>query len=87
MSLFHPKIRLPLWAAVAILAAAYLVRSVARGLDFRPDLPSDAVVLVLFLALVAAVYLSRRLRATEKVDDTLPEKVEDEDERPGQERE
>ena len=54
------SIRLPLWAAVAIVALVYLLRSAMRGFDFRPDLPGDAVVLVLFVVVLAAVAYVRR---------------------------
>ena len=47
--------RLPLWAAVGIVAAVYVVRSATRGFDFRPDLPGDAVVLGLFAIVLGIV--------------------------------
>jgi len=75
MTLAHPEIRMPLWAAVAIPAAAYVVRSVARGMDFTPDLPTDAIVFGGLAVLVLAVWLARRTaphqgddRSTQKVD-------------------
>ena len=52
--------RLPLWAAVAIVALIYIGRSAVRGFDFRPDLPGDAVVLVLFVAVLAVLAYVRR---------------------------
>lgn len=51
----RPRFRLPLWAAFAVVGAAYLVRSVLRGFDFRPDLPMDAVLLLLLAIVVALV--------------------------------
>jgi len=51
----RPRFRLPLWAAIAIPAAAYAVRSIARGFDFVPDMPTDAIVAALLLAIVAVV--------------------------------
>lgn len=52
----RPRIRLPIWAAVAIAAAAYVARSlVLRGGDFALDMPSDAVALTVFIVGVAAV--------------------------------
>jgi hypothetical protein len=61
VTLFHPSLRLPTWAAVGIVAAAYFVRSAMRGWDFRPDLPVDAVIL-LVLAVILALrwYLQRQ---------------------------
>lgn len=56
----RPRFRMPLWAAFAIAGAAYVVRSITRGFDFRPDLPMDAILLVL---LVLAVGLVGWLRA------------------------
>jgi hypothetical protein len=43
---------MPMWAAVAIVAAAYMARSALRGWDFRPDLPVDAVLATTFVALI-----------------------------------
>lgn len=51
---------MPLWAAVAIPAAAYVIRSVSRGFDFRPDLPSDLLAFALFAAVFAVVAIARR---------------------------
>jgi hypothetical protein len=48
-------LRLPLGVAAGIAVGAYLLRSVARGFDFRPDLPIDVVVLVLLLLVLAGV--------------------------------
>lgn len=55
----RPHFRMPLWAALAIAAGAYVVRSAMRGLDFHPDLPSDAIVLVILLTLVGLVWWLR----------------------------
>jgi len=55
----RPRLRAPLWAAFAIAVAAYVVRSVMRGFDFRPDLPTDAVVLVALFVAVALVFYVR----------------------------
>ncbi len=61
MSLFHPSVRLPAWAAVAIVTAAYVVRSAIRGWDFRPDLPVDAVILIVLVAILTLRwYLARQ---------------------------
>lgn len=73
MSLFHPKSRLPLWAALAIPAAAYLYRSISRGFDFRPDVPSDIIVFAVFAVGLGAIAWSRRTLANERDDKTADE--------------
>jgi hypothetical protein len=80
----RPSFKLPLWAAVAIAAAAYVVRSIARGGDFTPELPGDAVVYVLLVLVVAAVGLGRA-RAAHEGDDELTGKVDQDDGTPDQE--
>ena len=67
----RPHFRLPLWAAVAIVAAVYVVRSIVRGMDFRPDLPVDAIVLGLFVLVVAMVAYVRNVVAREEPDDAV----------------
>ena len=83
--MIRPSFKLPLWAAVAIAAAAYVVRSIARGGDFTPELPGDAVVYVLLLLVIAAVGLGRA-RAAHESDDELTGEVNKKDGTPGQER-
>jgi len=51
---------MPLWAALAIVLAAYVVRSVSRGFDFAPDLPGDAVALISLLVVLVLVGWLRR---------------------------
>ena len=51
----RPRFRIPLWVALTVPAAAYVIRSAARGFDFAPDLPLDAVVLAVLLVVVAVV--------------------------------
>ncbi|HEY5541215.1 MAG TPA: hypothetical protein VIL41_07165 [Coriobacteriia bacterium] len=65
----RPRFRLPLWAATVVVAVAYVGRSVLRGMDFRPDWPSDAVVLGLFLLVVAMVAYVRRVVTREDSQD------------------
>lgn len=50
---------MPIWAAVIAVAVVYIGRSAIRGWDFRPDLPIDAVLLVVFLALIGLSMLPR----------------------------
>jgi hypothetical protein len=56
----HPRIHIPAWAAVAVVAAAYVVRSALRGWDFAPDLPWDLVVALTLVALLVARSVLRR---------------------------
>lgn len=46
---------MPIWAAFAIVGVAYVARSVMRGFDFRPDMPMDAILLVLLVVAVGLV--------------------------------
>jgi hypothetical protein len=52
-----------------ILAAAYVVRSVMRGFDFRPDLPLDAVAIALIALVLGLVAYSR---ATQEDESAVP---------------
>ncbi|MHB1323397.1 MAG: hypothetical protein ACYCXZ_03510 [Coriobacteriia bacterium] len=52
--MLRPRITIPLWAAVAIPAAAYASRALLRG-TLRPDLPQDAIVFGV-LAVVLVLY-------------------------------
>ena len=70
MSLLHPRFRLPLWAVIALPLAAYLYRSVARGFDFRPDMPIDLVVLAMFAVIVGLAVWSRSASADERDEET-----------------
>jgi hypothetical protein len=54
-----PRLRIPLWAAVSIPAAAYAIRSMVRG-SFTPDLPEDAIVAAILVALLSLAALRRR---------------------------
>lgn len=59
----RPRIRIPLSLAVGIVAAVYAVRSAMRGFDWRPDMPTDAVVLVAFLVVLGVVAYVRRTQS------------------------
>ena len=71
----RPSLRLPIWGALAIIAAAYLLRSVVvRGGDFSLQLPDDAIAFValgIAVAFVAWVRHDRRRheRTQEEQDD------------------
>ncbi len=57
----RPRVRIPLWAALAIPGAVYTVRALAlRAGDFSPDLPGDAITGALLIAAVVLVGLARR---------------------------
>lgn len=78
-----PRMRIPLWAAVAIPAAAYAIRSIARG-TLAPDLPGDAVVMasLTIVLLLAARYGA----AAQRSNQDLPGEVHDSDDREGTDR-
>lgn len=68
-----PRLRIPLWAAVAIPAAAYAIRSLLRG-SMAPDLPGDAMMLA---SLVIVLVLASRYGSTAKrSNDDLPDEVQ-----------
>lgn len=71
-----PRLRIPLWAAVAIPAAAYAIRGLLRG-SMAPDLPGDAVMLA-SLAIVL-VLASRHGSAAQRRDCELTDDVKDSD--------
>jgi len=64
----RPRFRLPLWAAVAIVAGVYVVRAVMRGMDFHLDWPADGVALGLFAAVVVMVAYVRNVLASDDAD-------------------
>lgn len=76
--MIRPHIRIPLWAAAAVPAVAYIIRSSARGLDFAPDMPDD---LLLFGALGGLMLLVARFRAAtaDEGDDDLTNEMHGED--------
>ena len=76
----RPRVRIPLWVALVVPAAAYAVRSAMRGFDFRPDLPTDAVALVALLVVVGS---AAWVRAEGARDDTNSDPVAIGDEQTG----
>jgi len=67
----RPSWRIPLWAALAIPAAAWVLRAWVVG-DWRLDLPRDGIALGI---LIAAVLATRFIRAwaASPVDDGVAE--------------
>lgn len=79
MSFLHPNIKLPLWAAIAIPAAAYLYRSVVRGFDFRPDLPADGLAFALYVLVLAIVVVGRRAQRAHELEQKARDEEREED--------
>ena len=78
-----PRLRMPLWAAVVIPAAAYAVRSLVRG-SATPDLPADALA---FGALALVLGLAALYRASAHGSrDELTEQVDGRDDAEGAKR-
>ena len=71
MSALHPRVRMPLWVAVALPLAAYVYRSFTRGWEFGLDVPTDVVALVLYVAALVLVLVARRTVATGESERTL----------------
>lgn len=71
---------MPMWTAAAFVAAAYTVRSVLRGWDFRPDLPIDAVLATTLVALIVLrLTLARSPSPDESEEERRPEMPEPDD--------
>ncbi|MRR13522.1 hypothetical protein EG835_13965, partial [bacterium] len=69
--MLRPHLRLPLWAAAAIPAAAYLLRSALWG-TLQPRLPEDAVVfgaLLIGLTLAATLGTAAQRRGAHAHDE------------------
>ncbi len=76
--MLKPRVRIPLWAAAAIPAAAYLVRSIVRGWNFAPDLPLDALLGALLILLAGIAYWIRTT-GPENGGEHLTAEMEDQD--------
>jgi hypothetical protein len=83
--MIRPSIKLPLWAAVALPAAAYVVRSLIRG-SFALDLPLDLVAYALLAFVVIAVGIGRA-RLAHEPDDEGADQIDDDHEGADGERE
>ncbi len=81
--MLRPDIRMPLWAAVALPAAAYLIRSILRGGDFRPDLPWDLIAFGLLAIVILAVAWARS-NAARNGDESLADEMERHDSESGE---
>lgn len=77
---------MPLSAALLIAAAGYLLRGIAKGFDFSPDLPLDAVVLVMLLAVIGIVAWSRAETADDRSQEDPSSEGQDEEGQPAQQR-
>ncbi len=76
--MIRPSFRIPIWAVLALPAAAYLVRSLIRG-DFTPQLPDDAIVLVVVVGAAAMGAYLRAQAARDGVDDDSDQEQRHED--------
>lgn len=75
--MLRPSLKMPLWAAVGLPAAAYVLRGILRGMYFAPDLPADAVVIGVWI-LVIAVAAAVRTSSTNHGGDELTDDMDDE---------
>lgn len=67
-----PRLRftLPIWAALAIAGAAYLIRSYLwKNGDLRPEMPQDAVALIAFVTGIVFVAWARSRSRDDESDD------------------
>ena len=79
MSLIRPEYKMPLWVAVAIPAVTYLLRSILRGFDFKPDIPQDVIVFGLLAFVLGIVAIGRHSYSSEESYHELAEEVQTED--------
>ena len=80
----RPTIRIPLALAAAIPAAAYVLRSIVRG-SAAPDLPGDAVVLV--VVALALIFGARYGSAAERRRSELADEMQEHDDPAAERRE
>ncbi len=70
----RPRLRIAWWAAVLATAAAYVFRAlVVFGGDFRPQLPADAIIGVVLLALLLGRVFVARWAVRDDEDDGDPD--------------
>lgn len=61
------RIKMPLWAVLAVAGTAYIARGfLRRGGDLAPDLPGDAVVFGIVVAVIVMTWVIRVQNAKEK---------------------
>ncbi len=77
----RPRIRLPLWSVAAIVAGLYAARSVVRG-SWRPELPMDAVILLMVAIVMVVVHRLRTVTAQEDDEENSPGASRDDAEGP-----
>ncbi len=65
-----------MWAAAVIPVAAYLIRSFARGWDFSLDMPIDALLGGLLVALIALTLWVRGPAAPDDSQNELPTQMD-----------
>lgn len=77
--MLRPAVKLPLWAAITIVIAAYLARSALRGFDFTPDMPLDAIIAAAMLFMVAVRRWSTRATPADEPRDDGAGDIDHED--------
>jgi hypothetical protein len=77
--MLRPRLKMPMWAAAAVVAVAYVARSGLRGWDFRPDLPIDAVLATTLVALIVLRGTLARSAPAGQPDEQRPSEVPDDD--------
>ncbi len=78
----HPKVRLPLWAAVAVVIAAFARRTLLRGFSFDR---TDALVLGLFVLVLVVTAIVRQWVAEEATEGHDASREEEHRSTPGDE--
>ena len=84
--MLRPAVKLPLWAAITIVIAAYLARSALRGFDFTPDMPLDAIIAAAVIFMVAVRRWSAGGTPADESRDDDADDIDDEDAERGDRR-
>ncbi len=81
------NIKIPMWAALAVVGAAYIFRAlVERGGDFSPDLPSDALAAAALAVGFGLIAWLRFMARREEAQDNPDQQRDDEDQHAGSQR-